>query len=97
MAFFFVFNIDKDIVKVYNNKNIKLFCQNLIDISFKYGWYINQSQRHYLVSKIAITGSKSSFLFIIFLDLYLMISIDKVKLDKTLSLAKSAQKLSNQR
>lgn len=44
MVLYFVFYIDKDIVQVYNNKNITLFCHNLINILLKYGQYINQSK-----------------------------------------------------
>ncbi len=78
-------------VQVYNNKNIKLFYQDLVDISLKCGWCNSQSKKHYLVLEIAIAGFKSCFLILIFSNLYLIISIDEVKLDKTISLAELIQ------
>ena len=36
MFFSFILSIDKNVVKVYNNENIKFFCQDLVDIVLKY-------------------------------------------------------------
>ena len=30
-----IFSIDKDVIQIYNDKNIKLFCQDLIDITLE--------------------------------------------------------------
>lgn len=48
-----------------NNKNIKLFRQYLIDITLKNCCFI---------SKIALSDLKSCFLFITFIDFYLIVS-----------------------
>ncbi len=88
IVFFFIFGIDKDIIQVYNNKNIKLLYQDLIDISLKYSWYIDQLKSHYLIFKIALVGSESCLLFIVFLNLHSMINISEIKLGKISSLAK---------
>ena len=32
MSFFFIFDIDKDVIQIYNIKNITLFCKNFDDI-----------------------------------------------------------------
>ncbi len=88
MAFSLIFDIDENVVQVYNNKNIELFCQNLVDIALESGWYIDQVKRHYLVLEIAITGLKSHLQFITFLNLHLIISISKIQLGKKSSLTK---------
>ena len=33
MAFCFIFSIDENVIPIYNDKNSKLFCKNLIDIA----------------------------------------------------------------
>ena len=83
MFFVFVFDIDKNVIEVYYHKNIKLFCQDLIDIALERGWYIGQSERYHLVLEKPIAALKGYFLFIAFLDPYLMVGIGQIKLNKT--------------
>ncbi len=75
MFFSFALNIDENIIKVYNNKNIELFYQDHVDIAPESDKYINQSKKHYLVLEIAITSFKNYLLFITFSDPHLKISI----------------------
>ena len=83
MLFAFAFHIDKDIIKVYNHKNIKFFCQNLIDVALKCGQCIGQSKKHYLVLKMIVADLKDRFSSTTFFDPFLMISIGQIELDKT--------------
>ena len=87
MFFSLAFNVNKNVIKVYDNKNIEFFCQDLINIVLKSGQYISQFKKYYLVLKMAIASTKNNLLFIAFLDPHLMINIDKIKLGKMLSLA----------
>ncbi len=91
MAFYLILIIDKNVIQIYNNKYIRLFCQNLVDIVLESDWYIGQSKRYYLVLKMAIAGFKDRLLFIAFLDLHPMIGISKIELDKTSSSAELIQ------
>ena len=75
MFFFLVFSIDENTIKVYNNKNIKFFCQNLVDIALKHDWYVGQTKKHYLILKITIMGHESYLLFITFSNSYPIINI----------------------
>ena len=75
MIFSFVFSIDENIIKVYYYKKIELFYQNFVDIVLEHSWYIDQSKKHHLILKIAVTDLEGYFLFISFFDLYLIISI----------------------
>ena len=68
-------NIDENIIKVYDNKDIKLFYQNLVDIVLKYGWCIGPAKKHYLILEIAVMGLESHLLFIAFFDFHIMIRI----------------------
>ena len=74
MLFSLILSIDKNVIKVYNNKNVKLFHQHLVDIALKYGWYIGQAKKHFLVLKLAVISPEDCLLFIVFLDPYPMIS-----------------------
>ena len=75
MFFSPIFDIDKDIIKIYYHKNVKLLCQDLIDIALEHGGYVDLSKRHHLILEIAITGFKDCFPFIIFFNLHLMIGL----------------------
>lgn len=81
-----IISIDKNIIQIYNTKNIKLLSKYLVNISLKACRYIYQSKKYYLVLEMAISSLKYYLLFIIFANSYLMIFISKVKLDKLLTL-----------
>lgn len=82
MAFYLIFDIDDNIIQVYNHKNIKLFSQDFVNILLKYGQYISQSKKHYLVFKMIILDSKNYLSFVTLLNPYLIIGIGKIKLSK---------------
>ena len=91
MIFSLIFDIDKDIIKIYYYKNIELFYQNLIDIALEYSRCVGQYKRHYLVLKMAVAGLESHFPFMSFSNLYPIVSISQVKLDETPSPTQSIQ------
>ncbi len=88
MAFSFIFSINENVIQVYNNEDIELFYQNLVNIALISGWYIGQAKRHYLILEIAIMGPKGHLLFITFSDPHSMIGISEIELGETSSLVK---------
>lgn len=80
----FIFGRDENVILIYNEKDIKFFYQNLVGIPLKPSQYVDRSKKRYLIFKIAVLCSKKCFQFVTFLNLYLMISIGKIKLDKLL-------------
>ena len=86
MLFAFTFSIDKDVIKIHNHKNVKLFCPNLINIALERGRCVGQSKRHYLVLEMAIAGPEGHLLFIAFPDSHLIVGIGQIELGKTSSL-----------
>ena len=82
IAFSLILDIDENIVQVYNNRDVKFFYQNLVNIVLKNGQSIGQLERHYLIFEMAITSPKNCFSFITFSDLHSMIGISEIKLDK---------------
>lgn len=88
---FFIFSIDENVVQIYNNKNRKLFYDDLVYIALERDQYISQSIRHSVILEIAIVGFEGCFLLIAFLNPHLEINICEIKLNKTLSLAKLIQ------
>ena len=85
MLFVFVFDIEKDIIEIYYDKNNDFFYQDLINVVLKRVRCICQSKRHHLVLKIIIAGHESCFLFIAFLNAHSIINIGQIKLNETIS------------
>ena len=54
-----VFNINHNIVQIYNNKNIKLFSKNFIDVTLKSEQNIEKSKNYDLIFKMAILDPKN--------------------------------------
>lgn len=78
--------MNETIIIVYNNKKVKLLYYNLIIIVLEAIIYIKKAKRYNLVFKIAIPSLEKYFQLIIFLNLYLMIYICQIKLDKIISI-----------
>ena len=70
-----IFDIDQDIVQIYNNKDIKLFGKDFVNIILKSDQKIGKTKSNDLVLKVPISSIKSYFPLITFSDLYLMICI----------------------
>lgn len=51
MKLTWIFCLNQDIIYIYNNKDIQLFCKDFIDISLKYSWN--------LILKVVIFGLKN--------------------------------------
>ncbi len=81
----FAFSIDKDVIEVHYHKNVKLLCQDLIDIALERGQCVGQSKRHDLVLEVVIVDSESRLPFIAFLNPYLIKSIGLIELGETSS------------
>ena len=83
---FFVFDIDNNIIQIHNNKNIKFFYEDFINIALKCCWNISQSKRYYLILKMTVSGPKNSFLLIFCTNSHPVIGNNEVELSKSLSL-----------
>ncbi len=73
--FSLVLSINENVIKVYNNKDVELLCQDLVDVAPESGWYIGQSKIHYLVLKVVIADFQSCLQFMAFSDPHPMIGI----------------------
>ena len=80
MLFVFAFGVDEDVIKVHYHKNVKLFCQNLIDVVLKHGQCIDQSKKYHLVLKMAIASFESHFSLIAFPNTFSIVGIGPIKL-----------------
>ena len=85
MLFAFVFDIDKNIIKIYYYKHVKLLCQDLINVTLECGHCIDQSKTHHLVLEILKATLEGRLLFIAFPDPHLMINIGQIELGETSS------------
>lgn len=64
MGISLIISIDKDIVQIKNNKNIKFPRKDLINVSLKACQCIYQPKKHYLIFKIVVPSLKSHLLFV---------------------------------
>ncbi len=85
MLFAFAFGGDEDVIQVCYDKNVKLFCQNLVDLVLKRSRCVGQSKRHNLIFEVTIAGPEGRLPFIAFPDSYSMVGISQIKLGKMLS------------
>ena len=82
-----VLDIDENIIKINNDKNIKHLSQDLIDITFEAGQSIRKPEKYYLVLEITISSLKDCLLFINFFNPNLMMKICRIELGKLFGLA----------
>ena len=82
VAFSFIFDVDGDIIQIHNDKNIKFFCEDLINVALEYCRNIDQSKRHHLILEIAVSSPKNSLPLISFTNSHLVIDTGKVELGK---------------
>ena len=40
MTLTLILNIDEDVIQIYDNEDIKVFCQDLVDIALKASWSV---------------------------------------------------------
>ncbi len=86
LLFTLVLSIDEDVIEVHYYKNVKLFYQDLVDVTLKRSRYVGQSKRHDLIFEMTITGPEGRFLFITFLNPHLIVGISQIELGETSSL-----------
>lgn len=63
-----VFNVDRNFVQIYYNKDIELFNFDFINISLKISRNIRKSKRYNLILNMGIPDLKSSLLLFTFLN-----------------------------
>ncbi len=85
VLFVFVLGVDKDVIEVHYDKNVKLFYQDLIDITLECGRCVSQSKGHHLVLEMAIAGPEGRLPFVSFPNPYSMVGIGQIELGETSS------------
>ena len=95
MAFSLIFGVDDDIIQIYNNKDIKLFRKDLIDVALECCRSISQSKKHHLIFEMTVSGPESSLSLISFANSHPVICTGKVKLGKSPRLPPFIQRLPN--
>ena len=97
MAFALIFGVDEDIIQIHNDKNIKFFRKDLIDVALECCQSLGQFKRYYLIFEMAVSGPESSLLLISFTNSHPVISTSKVELGKPPCSPQSIQELSDRR
>ena len=91
-----IISIDKNVVQVYNDKDVNLFSKNLINVFLKAYWCVCQSKKYHLVLKLAIPSLERHLLFVPLADSHPIVCTSKVKLDKPPSFSQPIYWLLNQ-
>ena len=91
-----VFEVNQNVIKVYNEKNIKYFYQNFVDVTLKAGRNIKKIEKYNIVLKILISCLESYFLLVILSNSYLINNICQIQLIKMLSAIQTIEQLANQ-
>lgn len=69
-----IFSVNQDIIQLHNDKNIRLFSENLINVSLKTDEGVRQVKKYDLVLKMTVSCLKCDFLFVTFANRYPVIS-----------------------
>ena len=72
-----IFGIDENVILINDDKDVKLFNQDLIDITLETRRSI-RLERHHLILKMAIASLESRLLYVVFFDSYSMIGISEI-------------------
>ena len=91
-----VFVINQDVIKVYNDRNIKVFYQGFVDIALEVSRVIKKTEKYHLVLEMAMPHLKSCFLFVTFSNSYLIICICQVQLSKIFGITQTIEQFINQ-
>ena len=76
-----VFNVDRNVIKVNNDKDIEFLSHDLVNIALEAGRCIRQPKKHYLVLEVIVLSPENRVLFIAFFYPYPMVSTHEVELD----------------
>ena len=84
MALARVFGIYKDVIQIHDNKEIKFFGSDLIDVAQKAGRSVAESERHDLVLEMTVSGPEGCLPFLNFSNPYPIIGICQIQLGELL-------------
>ena len=64
VSFAWVFGVDKDVIKVNNDKNMKFVGHDFVNIALETGRCIGQPKRHYSVHEVPVSSPENRLPFI---------------------------------
>ena len=80
-----VFGVNQNVIEVHNDKNIKFFHQDFVDVSLEAGGGIRKTEKHDLILKMAILRLECYFPLVTLPNFHLIICVYQVQPSKTLS------------
>ena len=75
-----IVDIDQYIIQVYNDNDIQLFSQNLVNIFLENSQSIRKAREHDLVFEVNISSFRHCFLFIASTNFHPIISICQIQM-----------------
>ena len=64
LMIFLVVRIDEDVVKIYDDGNVKEIRKDIVDESLECSGSVTETKRHYFPFEGSVTGLESSFPFV---------------------------------
>ena len=81
-----VVNVDEDLIKVNNDKNIEFFGQDLVNMAQEASRWVGKPKKHYLILEVVVLSLKSRLTFIFLFYPHPMVSTCEVKLGESFCL-----------
>ena len=78
-----VLGVDKDVIKVNNDEDIKFLGQDLVNVALEASRGVRQPKRHYLVLEVAVLSLESHLPFIALFYPHPMVSTREVELGES--------------
>ena len=80
VVFRLISGVDEDVVQVYHAGTVNQASKGLVDIGLERCWGVRQTERHYVVLVMPVSGFESCLLFIPLPDLEPIIGVAKIQL-----------------
>ena len=80
MTILVIIIVNKDVLQIHNDEDVRLFSKDLVDVSLKACWCVCQTERHHLVLEVAISSPERGLHLVSFADSHSMVGTGDVKL-----------------
>ena len=61
-----ILDVDQNVVQIYNNENVKLLSEDLVNVPLEASQWVEKAKRHDLILEEAVPSSESGLSFIAF-------------------------------
>lgn len=77
--------VELNVIWINDHKDIKLFCQYLIDVFLEACCYVKKVKRHHLILKMTVSSSKSRLPLVSFANSHPIVSTSQIELGELIN------------